>query len=138
MIYVFLALPQTLILIAFIVKQRAVVVGERRIKLGVLFHLITTAQHGAHNGSHLLIPAVITHDPPAAVTMHLQFTRAAVHTSSQSEASHLCRDTDVTRSKTTGAKWPKTSPNNASKSAGDKPLLRIMTLIFFLTYDIHN
>lgn len=86
-----LALPQTLLgCIAHVVIQRPVVVSERRIKPGEVLRLGAALQHGAHHGGHAYVPAVIAHRAPAAVTVDLQFTGAAVQTSTQSDVSHLC------------------------------------------------
>lgn len=85
-----LALPQTLrVGKAQVVPQRPVVVGERGQELGDFRRLGAALQHGAHHGGHVYIPAVITHRPPAAVTVDFHFARAAVQTSSQSDCSHL-------------------------------------------------
>lgn len=84
------ALPQMMSSTANIeIRGAPVVFGERRVKSGVVEGLGPTLQHGAHHGSCLFVPAVVTHRPPAAVTMHLHLTRTWVQTSAQPDGSHL-------------------------------------------------
>ena len=73
------ALPQVLLRIAAaIVPQYPLVVGESGEELAVLQRLGATLQHGAHHGGHVLVPAVVTHRAPAAVTVDLQLAGAVV------------------------------------------------------------
>lgn len=91
-----LAAPQTAIRHTAVEIQRPGVVFERRIEPGVIsWFTIATAQHGAHHGGDVFVPAVITHRTPAAVTVDLQNARAAVQTAGETDGSHLCTETDT-------------------------------------------
>lgn len=70
----------------------AVIVGERRVELRENNRLGAAAEHGANHGGNVIVPAVVAHRPPAAVTVDLHFTRAAVQTSRKPDGLHLCGD----------------------------------------------
>ena len=84
------ALPEEGVLLAAGVEPlRPPAVPQRGLELRVLPGRGPAAQHGAHHGRRLSVPAGVTHRPPGPVEVDLHRTGAAVCAAAETDRSHL-------------------------------------------------